>query len=280
MALGAGMPGRSGGRAGVGARAPRGAGAARPARWPRRALLAVAAWPMTTGRSTEDLFERDEVPAAWTAGRARPRPLAGAQRARRGAAGAAVRVLRLGRHLRPDPAGARQASRGRAVPDPVGRPRGDRSAVDHRRLGPGAARAPGPAAAAAGADGGGEVVTGTDDDRTLSGALAPRPQPRAAGAGGPRSAGAGLWRAAALRARRSPPGRPRALPVVRRYRVGGGGLVRVRPRARATRGRRSARRGWPACRRWEGCAARARSCTRATARPPSCAPTPARAPRS
>ena len=30
------------------------------------ALIALAAWPMTTGRSTEDMFEHEAVPAAWT----------------------------------------------------------------------------------------------------------------------------------------------------------------------------------------------------------------------
>ena len=64
-----------------------------------------------------------------------------------------VLVLHLGRHRRPDPAGAVQAVGGRTHRGPVRRPAGDGSAVDGRRArAPAQARA-GPARAAAVADG-------------------------------------------------------------------------------------------------------------------------------
>ena len=92
-------------------------------------------------------------PGRMARGGARCQPGAAAQLPGDGAPRRPVLVLHLGRHRRPDPAGAVQAVGGRTHRGPVRRPAGNGSAVDGRRArAPAPARA-GPARAAAVADG-------------------------------------------------------------------------------------------------------------------------------
>ena len=81
--------------------------------------------------------------------RPRPRPHAAARPARHGPARPALRLLRLGRDLRPDPARPDRSARGDALHRALRRPAGRRPAMDDRRARQPAARRAGPAAAAA-----------------------------------------------------------------------------------------------------------------------------------
>ena len=81
--------------------------------------------------------------------RPRPRPHPAARPARHGPARPALRLLRLGRDLRPDPAGPHRPAGGDALHRPVRRPARGRPAVDDRLARQPAARAARAAAAAA-----------------------------------------------------------------------------------------------------------------------------------
>ena len=123
--------------------------------WRRVALTAVAAgavalaaWPLVSGRALERQLAFD-LPPAWRSVAAdldrRPDVQQGD-----GASRAAVRLRELGRHDRSHPPGADRPSRDHALDRPVLRPPGDRAAVDGRRAGHAGAPEAGAAAAAAG----------------------------------------------------------------------------------------------------------------------------------
>ena len=120
------------GRAAGGARArlpggrPPRRGCAAAARW---ALVAVplrgsssAAWPLATGRALDSQLLLERVPPAWSAAADHVDRTAPATTARRRASRPAVRLLRLGRDGRRDPAGAGRAPGGGALRGPVRRP--------------------------------------------------------------------------------------------------------------------------------------------------------------
>ena len=159
------------------------------------------------------------VPAAWRDAahdldRTLPR-----RPARGGPARPAVRLLRLGRDDRPDPARADRPPGGDALHRPVRRPARDRPAVDDRRARQQQRALPGPAAAAARPDGRRRRRAGRRRRP-----LAQRRRPGRRGGRRPRARSAPP--AARLRAARARcparPGRssrPRALPQVRRWNV-------------------------------------------------------------
>ena len=157
---------------GPGARARlRGCGGARAGRPPRaggagRAGRAAAGRWCAARRSTRS-STWDADPAGVEGGR-RPRgPHGRPRRARGGAPRPAVRLLRLGRDRRRDPARARRAPGGRALRRAVRRPARGRPAVDGRRAGAAAPRAARPARPAARPAGRARPWSaGADDDRS------------------------------------------------------------------------------------------------------------------
>ena len=224
---------------------------------PRRAWLVpllvlplVASWPLIRGRAVDDQLLWERIPAAWVDAaehvdaRARPRGRP---------ARSAVRLLRLGRDDRPDPAGPGRHARRHAQRRRLRRPARDRPAVDRRRARPAAAGGPGQLDPLLDLLGARTVVAGADDDRTRSGA-APAAEAadvaRSAGApfgrlGAGRAAAAGGGDArggagAAAGARLGPAGRARAR--ARRAGRSGGRRRRLRRRAGRARGVRSRRR--------------------------------------
>ena len=113
--------------------------------------------------------------------RPRPRPHAAARPARHGPARPALRLLRLGRDLRPDPAGADRPARGDAL-HRARSPTCARSTCSGRptRWSASSARCPGQLRPLLDLMGVGAVVQGADDDRSRSGAV-----PASSAAGGP-----------------------------------------------------------------------------------------------
>ena len=140
------------------------------------ALALVACWPLDPRpRALDDQLLWERVPSAWT-GRGRSRRRARRGRPRGRASRPAVRLLRLGRDDRPDPARAGRHAGRRAQRRRLRRPARHRPAVDARRARPAAARAARPARPAARPDG--RAAWWSPAPTTTAPAAAPPPPPR------------------------------------------------------------------------------------------------------
>ena len=225
-------PGRAGDRRAAPARAPVGA------RGGLAVLVALSCWPVVARRRRRPPARHPPRARDVDGRRARPRPHAARRRPRDGAPGAAVRLLPLGRQLRPDPARADRQARREPLHRPVRRPALGRPAVDDRRAGQPAARAARPAAPAAGPHG----RRGRDPGRRRRPLAQRRPAARR-GRADPRARARRPGARVRRRRARTPARRARSTPrggwpTCAAGALPTGGMVRVLPRAPADGGRR------------------------------------------